>query len=51
VTLNAAAALWVAEAVQDLPAGLERARESIDSGSARGKLDELVRVTNEAGSR
>jgi anthranilate phosphoribosyltransferase len=51
VTLNAAAALWVAEAVQDLSAGLERARESIDSGSARGKLDELVRVTNEAGSR
>ena len=49
VTLNAAAALWVAEAVEDLGAGLERAQESIDTGAARDRLDALVRETNEAG--
>ncbi len=45
VALNAAAALWVAGAAEDLAAGLTRARESIDSGAARDRLAALVRAT------
>jgi anthranilate phosphoribosyltransferase len=45
VLLNAAAALLVAGAVADLPAGAARAAESLDSGAAQGKLDALVRLT------
>jgi len=48
VVLNAAAALWVADAVPSLSAGLARARESIDSGAARGKLEALVEASREA---
>lgn len=39
VLLNAAAALWVAGAVDGLIDGLERAREAIDSGRAAGVVD------------
>lgn len=42
VLINAAAALCVAEAAPDLPAGLELARDSIDSGRARRCLAALV---------
>jgi len=49
VVLNAAAALLAAERVGDIDTGMELARESIDSGSARERLDALVRVSNEAG--
>jgi anthranilate phosphoribosyltransferase len=45
VTINAAAALWVAGASADLAQGLEAARESIDSGAARERLERLVRAT------
>ena len=45
VALNAAAALWVAGAAEDLAAGLVRAGESIDSGAARDRLAALVRAT------
>lgn len=45
VLLNAAAALWVADAAPSLGAGLARARESLDSGAARAKLDALVDAT------
>jgi anthranilate phosphoribosyltransferase len=45
VLINAAAALWVAEAVVDLPAGLELARQSIDSGRARRCLASLIDAT------
>jgi anthranilate phosphoribosyltransferase len=45
VTLNAAAALWVAGAAADLAAGLASARHSIDSGAARERLERLVRAT------
>lgn len=38
---NAAAALWVAGAADDLRDGLALARESVDSGAAREKLDGL----------
>lgn len=45
VLLNAAAALWVADAAADLKEGLVRARESVDSGAARERLAALVRAS------
>jgi anthranilate phosphoribosyltransferase len=42
VLVNAAAALWVAEAAPDLAGGLAAARHSVDSGAALGKLEALV---------
>jgi anthranilate phosphoribosyltransferase len=48
VTLNAAAALVAAERAPDFAEGLEQARSSIDSGSARRCLDHLVRVSQAA---
>ena len=48
VTLNAGAALWVAEAAPSLAQGIEQARESIDSGAAAEKLDALVRASEAA---
>jgi anthranilate phosphoribosyltransferase len=50
VLVNAAAALWVAGAARDLAAGLERARQSLDSGAARERLAALVRASAEAWS-
>ncbi|WP_240002268.1 anthranilate phosphoribosyltransferase [Oleisolibacter albus] len=46
VLLNAAAALVVAGAVDDLPAGLARAALSIDQGAAARALDRLVQLTS-----
>ena len=48
VLLNAAAALVVAEAAEDLRAGVAMARESIDSGAARGKIAALAQITQGA---
>ncbi len=48
VLLNAAAALVVADAATDLREGVAKARESIDSGSARAKVDGLAAVTSAA---
>jgi anthranilate phosphoribosyltransferase len=48
VSINAAAALWVAGASGDHADGLAAARESIDSGAARERLERLVRATAEA---
>ncbi|WP_372885105.1 anthranilate phosphoribosyltransferase [Shimia sp.] len=48
VLLNAAAALVVAEAAADLRQGVEMARESIDSGAARDKVQALARITSAA---
>lgn len=45
VLLNAAAALVVADKVSSLPEGVELARESIDSGAAKARLDKLVQIT------
>ncbi len=42
VLLNAGAALVAAGKAADIPAGIELARESIDSGAALGKLDHLI---------
>ena len=46
--LNAAAALVVGGAVDDLASGLELAGSLIDDGSVAGTLDELIRVSSEA---
>ncbi|MCC6640899.1 MAG: anthranilate phosphoribosyltransferase [Deltaproteobacteria bacterium] len=48
VCLNAAAALWIADAAPSLEAGLAQAAESIDSGAAKAKLEALVRATQAA---
>lgn len=48
VTLNAAAGLWVAGRVDDLMAGIELARASIDEGQAKAALDALIEVSNAA---
>ena len=48
VVLNAAAALIAGDAATDFAGGIESARESIDSGSARERLDALVSVTQAA---
>ena len=45
VLLNAAAALQAGDAAADWREGIEKARESIDSGAATAKLDELIRYT------
>jgi anthranilate phosphoribosyltransferase len=45
VLVNAAAALWVAEAAGGLGPGLARARESVDSGAAAAKLDALIEAS------
>lgn len=46
VLFNAAAALVVADRARDLKEGVEIARESIDSGAARGKLKALAELTH-----
>ena len=45
VVLNAAVALYAANVVGDIPAGIARARAAIDSGAARAKLDAFVAAT------
>lgn len=47
VCLNAGAAMYVAGLVDDLAAGVAKAREVIASGAAGRKLDELVTFTKE----
>jgi anthranilate phosphoribosyltransferase len=47
VLANAAAALYVAEAVSTLRGGVERADEAIRSGRARHVLEQLVQTTSE----
>ena len=48
VTLNAAAALWVAGAAVDLAEGLVAARESIDSGAASARLAAVADASQRA---
>ena len=43
--VNAAFALWAAGVVSDVKEGITMARESVDSGKAAGKLEELIRFT------
>ena len=46
VLFNAAAALVVAQKVDDLVAGVTMAAESIDSGSAKARLEQLAAITS-----
>ena len=46
VLLNAAAALMVADRASTLIDGVAMAREAIDSGAARAKIEALARLTN-----
>jgi len=51
VLLNAAACLVAADMAGDLKEGIEMARESIDSGRAREKLERLIAFTNVQGEK
>jgi len=46
VVFNAGAALYAANRVPDIGAGIALARKTIESGAARRKVDEFVKVTN-----
>ncbi len=46
VVLNSAYALYIAEKVEKISDGIIMAQESIDSGKARAKLEELKKFTN-----
>jgi anthranilate phosphoribosyltransferase len=46
VLINAAAGLLAAQLADEFPAGIDLAKESIDSGKARAALDRLVEVSN-----
>lgn len=48
VLMNAAAAILIAGAAENLADGVEQARRAIDSGAARDKVDALVRATTGA---
>lgn len=48
VLLNSAAALVVADKAPNLRVGVEMARESIDSGAAKSKVQALAKLTSEA---
>jgi anthranilate phosphoribosyltransferase len=47
VVMNAGAAIFAAGAAHDLGAGVDRARQAIDSGAAQGVLERLARLTSE----
>ena len=47
VLLNAAAAITAGDAAAGLAAGVERARESLESGNAKAALENLKRVSNQ----
>lgn len=48
VVMNSGAALYIAGKAETLEAGVRMAEEIIDSGKAKAKLDEFVKVSNEA---
>ena len=47
VVLNSAAALYAADVVPSVEAGIGKAREAIESGAARAKLEAFVRFTQQ----
>jgi anthranilate phosphoribosyltransferase len=49
VVLNAGAALYAANVADSMKAGIELARKAIDSGAAKGKLEQLVSTTKRLG--
>ena len=46
VILNAGVALYAANVTDSMKAGIERARNAIESGAAKAKLEQLVAATN-----
>ncbi len=50
VVLNAGVALYAANVAPSIADGIVRAREVIESGAARAKVDEFVRVTQRRGA-
>jgi anthranilate phosphoribosyltransferase len=48
VILNAGAALFAAERVPSIEAGMEEAERALDAGAAQLRLETLVRVSTEA---
>ncbi|MEJ7931616.1 anthranilate phosphoribosyltransferase [Ramlibacter sp. AN1015] len=50
VILNAGVALYAANVVDGIAAGIGRARAALESGAARAKLDELIRVASQQGA-
>jgi anthranilate phosphoribosyltransferase len=51
VLLNAGATLYAANVAATLPDGIERARQALDSGAARAKLDAFVKATQGLGGK
>ena len=47
VLFNSALALVAAGKVQAIQDGLQMAKEAIDSGNAKAKLQEIIKLTNE----
>jgi len=50
VVLNAGAALYAANVASDIADGIQRARAALETGAARAKLEQLVRVSKALGS-
>ena len=50
VVLNAGAALYAANVVDSIEAGIARAREALASGAAKTKLDQLIATANQLAS-
>jgi len=48
VTLNAGAALYAANVVADIGAGITKAREAIATGAAKRKLEQFIQLTTKA---
>jgi anthranilate phosphoribosyltransferase len=48
VVLNAGAALYAAERVPGIEAGMQVAERALESGAAQARLEALVRVSSEA---
>ncbi|MBO9646338.1 MAG: anthranilate phosphoribosyltransferase, partial [Pseudacidovorax sp.] len=48
VLLNAGAALYAANVADSIGAGIERAREAVDSGAAKARLAQMVQFTTSA---
>jgi anthranilate phosphoribosyltransferase len=48
ILLNSAAALYISASATTIQDGIRLAAESIDSGKARQKLEQLVEMTNAA---
>ena len=49
MVLNAGAALYAANVTSDIGEGIAKARAVLESGAARGKLEQLVRVSKALG--